>query len=254
MKGNLTIDNGNTSVKVAFFIGSQIVASNRFTRRDSRLLDRFISTYKPETAIVCSTASSAVSQRIGLLADSRCRNVIHLSHETPLPIKLGYSTPQTLGRDRIATAVGAWCLAQRLDRGSDVLVIDAGTAVTYDLVTVGGTFVGGNIAPGLRLRFKALHEHTGRLPLVSAEGDAPQVGYDTETAIRSGVLLGLVGEVKNYIAELRSTRPALTVFLTGGDAPLLLNHLDDTAIIHNQHLSATGLNHILLYNQANENE
>ena len=85
MKGNLTIDNGNTSVKVAFFIGSQIVASNRFTRRDTRLLDRFISSYKPETATVCSTASSAASQRIVQLVEQRCRRVITLSHETPMP-------------------------------------------------------------------------------------------------------------------------------------------------------------------------
>ena len=137
MKGNLTIDNGNTSIKVAFFIGTQIVASNCFLRRNVRLLDRFISTYKPETAIVCSTAASAASQRVEQLVGQRCRSVIQLTHETPMPIRLGYRTPQTLGRDRIATAVGAWSIAQRLDNTSDVLIIDAGTAITYDLVTTG---------------------------------------------------------------------------------------------------------------------
>ena len=126
MKGNITIDNGNTSVKVSFFIGTQIVATNRFVRRDARLLERFISTYKPNSAIVCSTAASAASQRIERLAEQRCPHVLHLSHETPLPITLGYRTPQTLGRDRIATAVGAWTIAQRLDNASDVLIIDAG--------------------------------------------------------------------------------------------------------------------------------
>ena len=88
MKGNLTIDNGNTSIKVAFFIGSQIVATNRFVRRDSRLLDRFISTYKPETAIICSTSSSAVSQRIEQLAEQRCRRLLRLNHETPMPLRV----------------------------------------------------------------------------------------------------------------------------------------------------------------------
>ena len=77
MKGNLTIDNGNTSVKVAFFIGNQIAATNRFTRRDARLLERFISTYKPDTAIVCSTAADGPSQRIEQLAEQRCRRVFH---------------------------------------------------------------------------------------------------------------------------------------------------------------------------------
>ena len=115
MKGNLTIDNGNTTVKLAFFIGTQVVATNRFKRRDSRLLERFISTYKPSSSIVCSTASSATSQRIERLIEERCTRVINLTHETPMPIRLGYRTPQTLGRDRIATAAGAWGIAQRLD-------------------------------------------------------------------------------------------------------------------------------------------
>ena len=253
MKGNLTIDNGNTSVKVAFFIGPQVVATNRFVRRDVRLLQRFISTYKPDTAIVCSTASGAASQRIEQLVDERCRHVIHLTHETPMPIKLGYRTPQTLGRDRIATAVGAWSIARRLDQTCYVLVIDAGTAITYDLVTSDNCFVGGNIAPGMSLRFKALHEHTGRLPLVQPDGDTPVVGYDTETAIRSGVMLGLLGEVRSYIADLKLSHPNLMVFITGGDGKRLHTLLGDKNIIYSEHLAAEGLNRILLYNQANGN-
>ena len=253
MKGNLTIDNGNTSVKVAFFIGTQVVATNRFIRRDARLLDRFISTYKPDTAIVCSTAADGPSQRIEQLAEQRCHRMLRLTHETPMPIRLGYRTPQTLGRDRIATAVGAWSIARRLDSASDVLIIDAGTAITYDLVTADGCFVGGNIAPGMALRFKALHEHTGRLPLVQPDGDTPMVGYDTETAIRSGVMLGLLGEVKSYIADIKLSHPNLMVFLTGGDGRLLHTRLADKSIIYSEHLAAEGLNRILLYNQANEN-
>ena len=252
MKGNLTIDNGNTSVKVAFFIGTQVVATIRFMRRDVRLLERFISTYKPDTAIVCSTASSAASQRVEQLADERCRRVLHLTHKTPMPIRLGYRTPQTLGRDRIATAVGAWTIAKRLDSDSDVLIIDAGTAITYDLVTADGCFVGGNIAPGMGIRFKALHEYTGKLPLVEADGDTPVVGYDTTTAIRSGVLLGLLGEIKGYMADLRLSHPNLMVFITGGDGRMLHARLGDKDIIYNEHLAAEGLNRIHLYNQANE--
>jgi type III pantothenate kinase len=253
MIGNLTIDNGNTSVKVAFFIGTQVVATNRFMRRDVRLLERFISSYKPDTAVVCSTASTAASQRIEQLVDQRCRRVLHLTHETPLPIRLGYSTPQSLGRDRIATATGAWTIAQRLDNQSDVLVIDAGTAITYDLVTSDGCFVGGNIAPGVSLRFKSLHEHTGRLPLIDTDGDTPVVGYDTSTAIRSGVMLGILGEIRSYMADLKLSHPNLMVFITGGDGKMLHTRLGDKDIIYNEHLAAEGLNRIHLYNQANEN-
>ena len=249
MKGNLTIDNGNTSVKVAFFIGTELVATNRFMRRDVRLLDRFISTYKPDSAIMCSTASSEASKRVEELIGQRCRRVLDLTHETPMPISLGYRTPQTLGRDRIATAVGAWSIAQR----GDVLVIDAGTAITYDLVTADGCFVGGNIAPGMGLRFKSLHEHTGRLPLVDAEGETPVMGYDTLTAIRSGVMLGLLGEIRSCIATLRQSHPGLTVFLTGGDGKLLHSRLCEEGIIYQEHLAAEGLNRIYLYNERNEN-
>ena len=249
MKGNLTIDNGNTSVKVAFFIGTELVATNRFMRRDVRLLDRFISTYKPDSAIMCSTASSEASQRVEELINGRCGRVMNLTHETPMPITLGYRTPQTLGRDRIATAVGAWSIAQ----GGDVLVIDAGTAITYDLVTADGCFVGGNIAPGLGLRFKSLHEHTGRLPLVDADGDTPVMGYDTQTAIRSGVLLGLLGEIWSCIATLKVSHPGLTVFLTGGDGSLFHSRLGEEGVIYQEHLAAEGLNRIYLYNERNEN-
>ena len=253
MKGNLTIDNGNTSVKVAYFIGTQVVATNRFMRRDVRLLDRFISSYKPETVIMCSTSSGTSSQRIEQLVEQRFQHVMYLTHETPMPIRLGYRTPQTLGRDRIATAMGAWSIAQRLDNASDVLVIDAGTAITYDLIKADGCFVGGNIAPGLSLRFKSLHEHTGRLPLVEADGDIPVVGFDTETAIRSGVVHGLLGEIKSYIADLKLSHTNLMVFITGGDGKYIHSRLEDENIIYYEHLAAEGLNRIYLYNKANEN-
>ena len=245
MKGNLTIDNGNTSVKVAFFIGTELVATNRFMRRDVRLLDRFISTYKPDSAIMCSTASSEASQRVEELINQRCSRVMNLTHATPMPISLGYRTPQTLGRDRIATAVGAWSIAQ----GGDVLVIDAGTAITYDLVTADGCFVGGNIAPGLGLRFKSLHEHTGRLPLVDADGD----GKGVHPGLFGGVLLGLLGEIRSCIATLKMSHPGLTVFLTGGDGKLLHSRLGEEGVIYQEHLAAEGLNRIYLYNEKNEN-
>jgi type III pantothenate kinase len=114
--------------------------------------------------------------------------------------------------------------------------------------------VGGNIAPGLALRFKSLHEHTGQLPLVGVDGDTPVVGYDTETAIRSGVLLGLLGEVKSYIADLKLSHPNLMVFITGGDGKLLHSRLGEKDYIYNEHLAAEGLNRIYLYNKANENQ
>jgi len=253
MKGNLTIDSGNTSVKVAFYIGEQRVATNRFVWSDKRLLERMISSYKPDTATICSTAPANDDQLMSLVSE-RCRRVLYLSHETPLPITLGYRTPASLGRDRIATAVGGWTLCQRLDTASDVLIIDAGTAITYDLVTAKGCFVGGNIAPGMTLRFQALHEHTGLLPLVDMPGDLPMLGYDTETAIRSGVVLGLLGEIRSYIADLRLSHPLMHMILTGGNGKMLHELLHDDNIIYYEHLSLEGLNRIFLHNTFNDNE
>ena len=253
MKGNLTIDIGNTSVKVAFFLGTELVATTRFVVGDEQVLDRFISTYKPDSAVLCSTASVSATRQIERLAESRCRSVIHLTHETPMPISLAYRTPETLGRDRIATAVAAWCLDREQGGGRDVLVVDAGTAITYDLTLADGSFVGGNIAPGLRLRFASLHEHTGRLPLVEVDGDTPLMGYDTVTAIRSGVMLGMVNEVKGCVAALRLKHPGLRLFITGGDGKWLHSRLDDVNSGYYEHLAAEGLNRIHLYNQANEN-
>jgi type III pantothenate kinase len=137
-----------------------------------------------------------------------------LTADTPVPIRNAYASPATLGMDRLAAAVGAWSLKP----DHDLLVVDAGTAVTFDFVSADGTYKGGNIAPGISLRLKSLHEHTGALPLVPARGDAPQFGRDTETAIRSGVINGLRHELDGYIAELASEYPSLLVFLTGGDA------------------------------------
>lgn len=140
--------------------------------------------------------------------------MVPLTSTTPIPLKNGYSTPHTLGMDRLAAAVGAWSM----NPGHDMLVIDAGTAITFDFISADGVFKGGNIAPGIGLRLRALHEHTGSLPLVSAEGLTPMTGYDTETAIRSGVIKGVRYEVEGYIRELESIYPSLLVFLTGGDA------------------------------------
>ena len=149
----------------------------------------------------------------------------------------------------MAAAVGA----NAIYPAENVLIIDAGSAITYDFLAEDGGFVGGNIAPGIKMRFTILHRMTKKLPLVEAEGDTPVVGYDTLTAIRSGVLLGMLGEIKSYISDLKLSHPNLMVFMTGGNGKLLYNRLGDEDIIYNEHLAAEGLNRIHLYNQANEN-
>jgi type III pantothenate kinase len=137
-----------------------------------------------------------------------------LTADTPIPVTNAYSSPRSLGMDRLAAAVGAWSMKP----GHDLLIVDAGTAITYDFVSADGVYRGGNIAPGVDMRFRSLHEHTGALPMVDRNGDIPIFGNDTFTAIRSGVMVGVRHELEGYIEELGSLYPSLLVFLTGGDA------------------------------------
>ena len=166
--------------------------------------------------------------------------VVRFSSSTPLPLEIGYRTPGTLGSDRIAAAVGAWNEAP----GRNLLIIDAGTAITVDFVGKDGKYNGGNIAPGIKMRLRALHEYTSRLPMVDKEGDTPAIGYDTETAIRSGVINGICHEIEGYINEFKQKYCDLLVFLTGGDEKPLKNRIKN-CIFADKYLVAKGLNRIL---------
>ncbi|KAA6311537.1 Type III pantothenate kinase, partial [termite gut metagenome] len=137
--------------------------------------------------------------------------------------------------------------ANNIYPGRDILVIDAGTAITYEFIDAAGQYHGGNISPGLQMRFKALHQYAGRLPLVQPEGEMPPIGESTETAIRCGILKGIEYEITGYITNFRSKYPNLLVFLTGGD-----NFSFDTkvknSIFADKFLVLKGLNRILNYN------
>jgi type III pantothenate kinase len=137
---------------------------------------------------------------------------------TPSAVKMSYSTPATLGADRYVGAVAAYAQS----RPHPVLVVDVGTAITYDYVADGGIYLGGSIAPGLRLRYRALHDYTSRLPLLEsspAVEDISLVGTSTEGSLRSGVELGMAAELAGMIEAYRGLAgPTLAVYLTGGDA------------------------------------
>ena len=168
---------------------------------------------------------------------------LRMSAKLRMPFSIAYRTPDTLGPDRLA-AVAEACMQQP---GRDLLVIDSGTAITYDLVTADGLYVGGDISPGIGMRLKALHHYTGKLPLVDKEGDRVSVGDTTETAIREGVLQGVDYEIDGYIRAYALKYPELLVFLTGGNAFLLDNRLKNRTFADNL-LVVKGLNRILKLN------
>lgn len=194
--------------------------------------------------MVSSTVIITAEMRAAIEATEIPR-IYYLDHTTPLPIRNCYATPETLGTDRLAAAVGAYFLAkEKTGKSVPVLVIDLGTALTYDLVTAQGEFLGGNISPGIQMRLKALHQFTARLPRVNPEGPLPQLGNTTETAIRCGVIHGIQREIEGAIRQFSVNYPQLFVFLTGGD------HLDFAEplkkhIFVDEFLVAKGLNIIL---------
>jgi type III pantothenate kinase len=154
-----------------------------------------------------------------------------------------YETPETLGKDRLAAVVGA----NRLMPETDLLVIDAGTAITFDFIDAHGVYHGGNIAPGIEMRAESLHQFTGKLPRVELKGDVLFLGKNTSEAIISGIIYGAAFEIDGYIDRLLLKYPKLCTFLTGGSSIYFDGKLKNP-IFADKNLVLTGLNRILQYN------
>ena len=182
----------------------------------------------------------------------RSQHFVLFDHNTPVPIVNRYDTPQTLGQDRLAAAVGAKSLCP----DENLLIIDAGSAVTYDFVSDKGEYMGGNIAPGLKMRFTMLQRMTKKLPLVEVEENEliPLFGKNTRDAIAAGVIRGIAYEVKGYMRTLSEKVPHFQTFLTGGNAPYILNNVrtsrtEKRDIRVEKNLVLIGLNTILIFNK-----
>lgn len=235
---NLIIDIGNNSAKFFLFSGNSIILHGRKNNTSFHFVQELSASYNVESIIVSSVIGIDDEQKS--IIDAAATRVIWLSKDTPVPIKSEYRTPHTLGSDRLAAAIGAMCEAP----GRNILIIDAGSAITIDFVDSGGTFRGGNISPGIKMRLAALHSFTNRLPSVEKEGETPALGYDTDTAIRSGVIHGICHEIDGYITDFKNKFPDLLVFLTGGDEKTLINKIK-SHIFADRFLVAKGLNKIL---------
>ena len=242
MKLNLTIDSGNSSTKLSLFRGETFVGTERYKQLDASMLKRFMANYDIGAVIVSSVTGNDPEAE-AFLSDA-VPTFIKLSSATPLPIRILYRSANTLGCDRIATAVEAW----HANAGAPSLIVDVGTATTLDVVDAEGNFLGGNISPGITMRMKSLNMLTSRLPLVDKDGETPLFGVDTYTAIRSGVIRGLAYEIDGTISSLESRMPGITTFLTGGDSKLMSGMLSHRVTVDNNML-AKGLNRILLYNE-----
>ena len=241
LKLNLIIEQGNSATKVAVYSQGQMILSSDYVDFSDSNLIRLFDQYPLKNGIF-STVVDAKKALITRL-ESQLEHFFFFDENVRLPIEIRYQTPETLGRDRIAVAVGANFLQPQ----KDILVIDAGTAITYEVVEASGVYLGGNISPGMTTRFHALNRYTKRLPLVEERECVPLLGTSTETAILAGVVRGIVFEMDGYMDELQDKYPCLYVFLTGGHAFYFEKRLKN-AIFAVFNLVLIGLNRILEYN------
>ena len=247
---SLLLDLGNTALKYGVSGPGGLLENGVLT--SPAQLSELWQRVRPVRAILSSVADEAAAQPwlAALAGVGGLERVLPFRPGfTPVPLRNAYATPRTLGPDRLAAAVGA----AHLRPGQDTLVIDAGTALKFDFVTADGTFRGGSIAPGLRMRLRALHEFTGRLPLLdlpAADVAVQLIGDSTASAMLSGVVGGTAAEVRGLVAEYQRPYPRLGVLLTGGDAPHLLAALAPLAgrIFAVPELVLLGLDKILRYN------
>ncbi len=239
---NLVIDIGNSSTKLAFFDKNRKLSVSRMQELSSEELRKEISGHRIERAIISSVRQ--VPLTITRLLSADIPDVHYLSHKSKLPFRIEYETPETLGTDRIAGVAGGYSIFPK----AELLLIDAGTAITYDFLT-GGLYRGGNISPGLNMRLRALNIFTGKLPLVDLAENYTKPGRNTSDAILAGVITGVTYEINEYIRTFEKQSTDFKIILTGGDGGFLkdkINHpftyLPDIVI--------DGLNYILEYNAA----
>jgi type III pantothenate kinase len=238
---NLIADIGNSTIKLAVIAGDTIINRERFASGEAVASCKTLSNYKFDKAIISSVRELPDGFEAIVRTSSEYTHL--LSHRSAFPFKIEYDTPETLGMDRVAAVAGAY----NKYGGSNVLVIDAGTAITFDLL-VNQTYLGGSISPGMAMRFRALNSFTGKLPLV--EHDNSEVKFpsrNTVDGIKAGVVNGIVFEINEYIRKFEKQYSNLLTVITGGDSEFLSRYIEP------DHRTVTdlvifGLNNILEYN------
>jgi type III pantothenate kinase len=237
---NLCIDFGNTYSKIGYFEDSVLI--EYFPKINSETVINFCKNIDFEQIMICSVTKSAEELRQEFAVLNKIVKI--LEPNTPIPIQKNYETPQTLGGDRLAAAVGATVIFPN----ENCLIIDAGTCIKYDFVENGAIFQGGIIAPGLRMRFKAMHHFTKKLPLIENYEPWPKlIGKNTVNAMQSGVLNGMVAEINGIIDQYATQLTKFKIILCGGDAPLFESRLKYPTFVVPE-LVPIGLNRILMLN------
>ncbi len=241
---NLVLDIGNSRVKYAVYDPSGSLAETFVTDRpEVATLDRIGEKYPDLTGSILSSTRTGTQETEAWLS-ARTGRFIRFSAETPVPVKNGYATPHTLGLDRLAAAVGA---AVRFP-GEECLVVDLGTAITVDRLTGEGTFLGGNISPGVGMRFRSLHEYTDRLPLMELTDADTGWGTSTSEALVAGVVRGIAYEIEGYVREVLRENGKVRIIFTGGDGIFFAKRVKYPIFVWPE-MILDGLNAVIAYNE-----
>lgn len=240
---NLVIDIGNTLVKMAVFQGDKLIKKKTSLKQNFfKNLEELDQSFPNIEDVLLSSVSKTPSKWLQKLQEDY--KVIVLDQELPQVFQNAYATPKTLGNDRIAL-VSAACKSYPTQ---NVLVIDAGTCITFDFKNAENRYFGGAISPGLQMRFQAMHTFTENLPLLEPEEEVELIGNTTVKSMQSGVVTGIIAEIEGVISRYNSQFEDLTIILTGGDAQFLCKRLKNS-IFANSNFLLEGLNYILEFNK-----
>ena len=227
----LAVDVGNTRIKAAVFEGDMLVENFVFVKNElQKNIQNILKKYKKVADLVISSVGDV--EKKSFLEFENDLKVHFMSHESNFPFVNCYATPKTLGIDRMVLAAGATLQFPDQNR----LVIDAGTCVTFDFIDQNNNYLGGAIAPGLRLRYEALHNFTAKLPLLTLESPEGLIGNSTVGSIHSGVVNGLVYEIDGFIDEYSRLYSNFIIILTGGDTEFLAKRLKNTIFANSNFL------------------
>lgn len=232
---SLVVDAGNTRIKIAAYLFSELYDLHVFPFGEREKWQDFLKNAVYDTAIV----SSVLNDRQTAELMSCVEDGLLLSENTPVPVTVEYDSRRTLGKDRLANAVAAYEKSR-----TNALVVDIGTCIKFDFVTSEGIFRGGSISPGLQMRFSAMHEFTGNLPLLKNKVPTKLIGNSTVNSMTSGVMNGAKYEIEGMINAYLEEFKDLVIFVTGGDA----DKLDLSALAplnYDEHLTINGLYSIL---------
>ncbi len=227
----LVIDFGNTRNKASVFKEFTRIKDYSFCKNDTLVgLKEIVTNHQNISCSIAASVANVPQEIISFLQDNT--TFVNITHATKLPFANKYETPNTLGIDRIVLMAGAALQYPN----KNVLVIDCGTCITYDLLTQESEYLGGSISPGIQIRYKSLNTFTDKLPLLEKKEPKSYIGATTNESIHSGVINGVCNEIEGFISQYSLNFSDLTIILTGGDAKFLAKSIKSIIFVRSKFL------------------